>query len=252
MREFENNKMIEGRLIKKTIICEDIAVFEIVLEKQLKAKPGQFVMLWIPNVGERPFSPTKTGRVVELAVKRRGTFTRKLFTIDEGSYVGVRGPYGNGFNTKGVKKALVVAGGIGIAALVNLIESLKATKADVDVIYSAKKCESMVFLERIKKNAKVIAIIEENKCVKTIEALKELVDSKIYDYIYCCGPEPFMAEVSNFCREANIRAEFSLERKMKCAVGICGSCICNGKLLCKSGPVFSCLQVSKILAEKKE
>ncbi|MEM4598401.1 MAG: FAD-binding oxidoreductase [Candidatus Diapherotrites archaeon] len=248
MREFEKNKMIEGRLVKKTIICEDIAVFEVELDKKLKARPGQFVMLWIPNVGERPFSPTRIGKEIELAVKKKGAFTKKLFELEVGSYVGVRGPYGNGFKTKGVKRALVVAGGIGVAALVNLIESLKAARADVDVVYSAKKCESMVFLERIKKNAKVTAI-EEEKCMKTIEALRGLFDAKRYDCVYCCGPEPFMAEVSNFCKKVKIRAEFSLERKMKCAVGICGSCICNGKLLCRDGPVFSCLQASKSLAE---
>ncbi|MCX8190546.1 MAG: FAD-binding oxidoreductase [Candidatus Diapherotrites archaeon] len=249
MKEFERNRHVEGHLVKKTMICEDIAVFEITLGEKLMMKPGQFVMLWIPDFGERPFSPTRCGKDIEVAVKKRGQFTKKIFDLEIGSYVGVRGPYGNGFSLNGVKKACVVGGGIGIAALVNLTESLKAAGAHIDIIYSAKKCENMVFLDRLKRNARVIAI-EEEKCDKTIAALTNLAKEKKYDCVYCCGPEPFMAEISEFCKKAHIRAQFSLERKMKCAVGVCGSCATANGLVCVKGPVFSGKDFEKYLAFK--
>ncbi len=57
--------------------------------------------------------------------------------------------------------------------------------------------------------------------------------------IYTCGPEFMMYKVYEFCKEHNIQCEASLERYMKCGIGICGQCVCNGQMVCKDGPVFN-------------
>jgi len=245
---FEKNKFVEGRILSKKIICEDIAIFDILLEKQLNARPGQFIMLWIPGFGERPFSPTKTGKIMQLAVKKRGVFTKKLFGLEKRAYVGVRGPYGKPFKTKNVKSACIIAAGIGIAALVRLAEELAFLGADVDLIYSAKKFKQMVFLQRLNRVCKVRKI-QEKKCEKTLSTLKDLAKTKNYDYVYCCGPEPFMAVVSKECKSLGLKAQFSLEKRIKCALGICGCCAVGTKLLCKDGPVFSGKIAEKFLSE---
>ncbi|MCD6478382.1 MAG: dihydroorotate dehydrogenase electron transfer subunit [Candidatus Diapherotrites archaeon] len=245
---FERNRFVGAKIINVQSYGADIKIFE--FECKLKAKPGQFIMLWLPGIGERPFSPTKTNPL-ELAVKKRGLFTKKMFELKVGDCVGIRGPYGKGFKYENVKHACLVAGGIGIAALVRLAETLSNNGAMVDFVYGVRKRDQLVFLERIEKVAELFVSTEDGSFGKKgtcIELLKRLLASKRYDCIYCCGPEPMMVQVLALCKHYNIKSQFSLERRMKCAVGICGHCALGSKLVCKDGPVFS----GKTLASIRE
>ena len=85
------------------VVEEAAGLRRLVFDKPLKAEPGQFVMLWIPGVGERPFS-AMNDNPLELAVKRMGgSFTERVFSIYPGQRVFVRGPYGNSL-TKHVRE----------------------------------------------------------------------------------------------------------------------------------------------------
>jgi dihydroorotate dehydrogenase electron transfer subunit len=66
--------------------------------------------------------------------------------------------------------------------------------------------------------------------------------------VYTCGPEPMMVEVVRLCREAGVPCEASLERYMKCGIGLCGSCECSGWLVCRDGPVFPGQQLARMPA----
>jgi dihydroorotate dehydrogenase electron transfer subunit len=218
---------------------DDIKIFE--FECELKAKPGQFIMLWLPGVGERPFSPTKTNPL-ELAVKKRGLLTRKMFELKVNDYVGVRGPYGKGFKYENVKRACLVAGGIGVAALICLAEALSNNGAQIDFVYGAKHKQQLIFLDRIEKVAELFVSTDDGSFGgkgNCIESLKRLLANRRYDCVYCCGPEPMIARVLELCNRYNLASQFSLERKMKCAIGLCGHCDFAGRLVCKDGPVFS-------------
>src|SRR5579883_1606622 len=86
--------------------------------------PGQFVELWIPGVGECPISVC-SGKVdggLQLTVRRVGRVTNALFQMSEGDWVGLRGPYGNGFPVEKFKgkNLCMVAGGLGVAPMRSL------------------------------------------------------------------------------------------------------------------------------------
>jgi len=89
-------------------VAKDVRAFR--LSKGFDFTPGQFVMVWLPGIGEKPFSLAWNDL---LLVKRVGPFTSKLFELSEGERLWVRGPYGRGFERKWERAALV-AGGIGI------------------------------------------------------------------------------------------------------------------------------------------
>ncbi|MBU4265730.1 MAG: dihydroorotate dehydrogenase electron transfer subunit, partial [Candidatus Altiarchaeota archaeon] len=73
----------------------------LVLDIVLDSEPGQFVMVWLPSIGEKPFGISRLEGSIEITVKDVGPFTRELCKAKKGSFVGVRGPYGNGYELKG-------------------------------------------------------------------------------------------------------------------------------------------------------
>ena len=104
--------------------CIDTKTF--MLDKKLDAKPGQFVMLWLPGIGEKPIS-ISFNNPLELTVKKFGPFTTELFKLKSGDSVWARGPYGNSFLdfVDDNSKKYLIAGGTGAAPLKFLVESLK-------------------------------------------------------------------------------------------------------------------------------
>ncbi len=215
-----------------------------VLDKKINAKPGQFFMVWLPEVGEKPFSFSKNKENLEVTVRAVGPFTIEFCRLKEGDRIGVRGPYGNsGFIAKG-KNTLVVAGGVGMAPLMPLIEDNNKEFKSVTVLLGAKNKDDLLFMERIKNacdNCLVTtedgSVGEEGLCT---DCLEKIVKEQQIDQIYTCGPEKMMKKVMDLALEKRIPCQLSLERYMKCGVGICGSCVLDpeGLRVCKDGPVF--------------
>lgn len=246
MNEFERSRVREARILKIEQETPTVKTFE--LGVSLDAVPGQFVMVWLPRVAEKPFTLIKTGNTIAIAVKKRGGFTEKLFQLNEGSYLGIRGPYGKGFSWGGVKKVCVVAGGIGIAALVRLAEELAKSEVSVDFIAGFRTKSEVLFKERIENVANLHIITEDGSFgTKGIcsDVLMDFLKKNEYDKLYCCGPELMMVKVLKLCKKFNLKAEFAVERYMKCAVGLCGQCCLDEWLVCRDGPVFSSEQLLK-------
>ncbi len=94
-------------------------------------KPGQFLMVWVPRIDEIPISVSSVeGDMVGITVKKVGEATEALHKIDPGSYIGIKGPYGNGFDLSH-KSLLIVGGGVGIAPLALVPKHHKRTSAIV-------------------------------------------------------------------------------------------------------------------------
>jgi dihydroorotate dehydrogenase electron transfer subunit len=230
------------------------------------AVPGQFVMLWLPEVDMKPFGISHQDySYFSLTICKVGPFTEKLFLKKVGDYVGIQGPHGTGFSTN-CKNAVLVAGGYGVAPLAFLADELSKSGADVKFIIGAKTKESVLFQDRF-KNSKVQILYTTDdgsfgeKGYAT-DALRRILEknqkenigkdqSSSIDMIYTCGPEIMMKKVIEISDEFNIDCQASLERYMKCGFGICGQCCCDGSgvRICTSGPAFSKEFIKKNISE---
>ncbi|MEM0314142.1 MAG: dihydroorotate dehydrogenase electron transfer subunit [Candidatus Bathyarchaeia archaeon] len=221
-----------------------------------RAKPGQFLMLWVPGVDEIPLSILEADKngTVSVAVKKVGEATRALHSMKAGGVVGVRGPFGNSFTEKS-GRILMVGGGTGIAPLIFLVRRLKSTQATVKFVIGAKTRAELLFLDQLYTlcgRENVLTTTEDGSHgVKGLvtHPLEQLMEREIFDMIYTCGPEKMMLEVFRLSKERGIPMEASLERIMRCAIGICGSCTIGRYRVCKDGPVFNINQLRNIVDE---
>jgi len=221
------------------IVKENYKVKTFYLDINLKAKPGQFVMAWIPGVDEKPFTLSSIAPVA-ITVEEKGKFTSRMFKLKEGDSVGIRGPYGNGFSAK--SNACIVAGGMGIAPLMPLIERLK----NPEIIFGVKSRKGLMFTEKL-RNANFCT---DDGCVGfkgfTSDLLEQFLKKKKYKIVYTCGPEIMIKKVFDICEKHKINCEASLERFMKCGFGVCGNCAIDDQMVCKDGPVFDSVKLRKL------
>jgi dihydroorotate dehydrogenase electron transfer subunit len=211
------------------------------------AKPGQFLMLWIPGVDEIPLSilDADSDGSVSVAVKSVGEATRALHQKKAGGIIGVRGPFGNGF-TLTHDRILMVGGGTGMVPLHFLMKRLVSKAKKVVVVSGAKTKDELLFVNEIEKafrrRVRLVSSTEDGSC-GVMGLCTELVESilakDMFDMIYGCGPEPMVRRVFELADEYKIRLEVSLERLMRCAVGLCGSCVIGRYRVCRDGPVFT-------------
>jgi len=216
-------------------------------------KPGMFVFLWLPDFDFLPMSVSNIkGSLIEITVQKIGDGTTKLFELNVGDKIGIRGPFGNSWNYEDANNILIVGGGMGIAALTSLIEPLKKNKKNVTITIGAKDEASLIFADRL------IDLIPNTMCSTddgsvgkkcyVTETIDEILTKNNVDLIITCGPEIMMKKVLEIADSKEIEIQASLERKMKCGVGLCGSCCLGEKNdvpVCKDGPIFSSEQLKK-------
>jgi len=230
----------------RTIFFEDELCFS--------AKPGQFVMVWIPGVDEIPLSLSSAGDMLSsVTVKEVGKATRALNNMKKEDIIGVRGPFGNNFKTAG-KEALVVGGGIGFAPLMMLTKMLVEAKVNTSVIEGARTRDELLFLNQLNRlsaetGLNLIFTTEDGshgtKGLAT-DVVRRVFSSTRFDVIYTCGNEVMIRKVYLLARKNKTIMQASLERIMRCAMGICGSCVIGGYRVCKDGPVFDETQLKKV------
>lgn len=211
-------------------------------KETLPAAPAQFVMVWVPGIDEFPMSASFTGHGFGITYQVLGEGTRALASKKVGDRIGIRGPYGNGFVPRG-SRLLVVAGGAGMAALGPFVEEAAAKGAAVDVVIGARTADEILFEKRsMMAGGRVhISTDDGTKGLKGLatELASSLLEKQRYDCIYACGPERMIVGLMKMATEKGIPVQASLERLMKCGIGICDSCALDGKHVCKDGPVFS-------------
>ncbi|MHA1291489.1 MAG: dihydroorotate dehydrogenase electron transfer subunit [Promethearchaeota archaeon] len=249
-------KKIDIIKIKKIIEhSSEIKSFILKSERIAKSyKPGMFVILWIPDIDFLPMSISKVdGDLIEITVQKIGEGTSKLFEMKEGDTIGIRGPFGNSWNCENSSNILIVGGGMGIAALTSVIEVLKKNNKNIIITIGAKDKESLIFADRIiELLPNTLCTTDDGsrgrKCYVT-ETIDEVLSKNQIDLILTCGPEAMMKKVVEIAESKGIKVQASLERKMKCGIGLCGSC-CIGEnndiCVCKDGPIFSSEKLVKI------
>jgi dihydroorotate dehydrogenase electron transfer subunit len=211
-----------------------------------KPAPGQYVMVWIPGVDEIPMSLCDIGGVKGIAVHAKGEATRALVKLKAGDRIGIRGPCGRGFRTR-PGKCLVVAGGTGIACLAPLAERLSRRWPRPSVVIGVKTESELLFVDRMRRTgAEVVVTTDDGTAGKkglATDAAYELLNRHRYSAVYCCGPEAMMRITASLAQCQAAPVQLSLERYMKCGIGICDSCSMGGIHICVEGPVLDARRV---------
>jgi dihydroorotate dehydrogenase electron transfer subunit len=215
------------------IVEETPTIRTFFFETYFELIPGQFVMVWIRGVDEVPMALSYENAIT---VQKVGQATSALFELEECASLGVRGPFGNGFD---IKKGhiLLIAGGVGAAPLAPLAEKANASGSSVTTLLGARTKEELLFRERFEAVGDVLIATDDGSEGKHGYVTQLLDDPENYSQTYCCGPEPMMKKVLD--KVASSKAQFSLHRYIKCGIGICGACCMDGLRVCKDGPVFS-------------
>jgi NAD(P)H-flavin reductase len=236
-------------------------------------QPGQFSMLWVFGVGELPISisgdPALHDRLL-YTVRSVGQATHALVSQRVGESVGVRGPFGAGWPAEAARgrDVIVVAGGIGLAPLRPLIYHVLRNRRDYGrlvVIYGARSPHELLYRKELASWARnhetqVLVTVDYGGLgwrghvgvVTTLFKYARLQPACSIATI--CGPEIMMRFVTRELEAQGLAGDdiyLSMERNMKCGVGLCGHCQYEKSFVCKDGPVFRYEQIRPLL-EKYE
>ena len=263
-------KPMMGKIVAAKMLTDKEKYFRIVLEhdRPLGHKPGQFVEVSVFGAGEAPISicssPTQEGSF-ELCVRNVGSVTNLMHKMEAGAPLGLRGPYGNGFDMDAMKgrDIIFVAAGLGLAPARGVIKYVLDRRRDfgkVTILYGCKNPSEILFKEDLaewgarpdcafhmtvdrpdenwKGNKGVITTLfrfvkadPANTCTVIIGP-PVMYKYAILEALSLGIPEP--------------RILCSLERRMKCGVGKCGHCQINNVYVCKDGPVFTYAQIKRL------
>lgn len=213
--------------------------------------PFNFFMIWIPRIDELPLSIAYLyDNEYSFLFKVKGIGTQTLSKVLPGQFIGLKGPLGRGFIINDpLKKALVIAGGIGIAPIPLFID--RAMCKELDVIWGVKKGIELFDIDSlfpgIRGKYNLIIATEDcshGMCGTVLDVLKS-IDIRNYDIIIAVGPKPMLNEICSKYIKINKDIYVALETLVKCGIGVCGSCYIpsSDKLLCRDGPVFKCSEV---------
>lgn len=231
--------------------------------------PGQFLELSVFGYGEAPFciasSPTRPG-AFETTVRRTGKLTDALHRLGNGDEVGIRGPFGHGFDVEAArgKDLLFVAGGIGLPPLRSLLWNVLDEREQfgkVTVLYGARTPTDLVYKDELRKwgkrsdmelhvtvdsagpgwsgNVGVVAILFKKITLQPDSTLA-----------YVCGPPIMIRYVVHDLLTRGFKEEtvFStLERMMQCGIGKCNHCAIGPRYVCRDGPVFNYSQIRELV-----
>ncbi|MFY9717124.1 MAG: FAD/NAD(P)-binding protein [Thermoplasmata archaeon] len=239
----------------------------------LAFRPGQFNMLYVFGVGEAAISIS--GAADENAtfvhtVRAAGKISQALVAASPGEVVGVRGPYGTGWPLEAAlgKDVVVVAGGLGIAPVRPIVYELLQHRdryGRVEVVYGARTPADLVYYDEIQRwRART-----DLRFQTTVDTAGRdwygdvgVVTTRLPDarfdpertVAFLCGPEVMMKLTAQALEARGIpddRIWLSLERNMKCALGVCGHCQFGPEFVCRDGPVFRFQEIRRFLAVRE-
>lgn len=227
----------------------------------LAHEPGQFVQVSMFGIGEAPISlcssPTRREHF-DLCVRAAGNVTEAMQKLQQGDWLGIRGPFGDGFFLEEMqdRNVLLVCGGIGIAPLRSLIQYVLDNRhlyEDIMIVYGARCPPELLFREDLAKWSRrediaVHMTVEEptkdwQMCtgVVTVPLADVEIEPDADLTATVCGPPVMYRFVAQDLLERGISPDdifFSLERQFKCGIGKCGHCQLDDLYVCQDGPVF--------------
>lgn len=229
----------------------DTVTFSIDLPPELAMPlPGQFAMLWVPGVGEIPisYSGIGPGRRVDHTVRAVGPTSAAMVALGPGDPIGVRGPFGRGWQLDDLvgTDVLIVAGGLGLAPLRPVVEAAGELGArSVRLLVGARSPDAVLYTDQIEQNwaplhPVVTVDVADADWRGPVGPLRIDLAGSLADpantSALVCGPEIMMQVLGRRFEQIGVRRDriqVSLERNMQCGVGHCGHC--------QLGPVFACV-----------
>ena len=206
------------------------------------ADPGQFVMIWLPGDDEIPMSLSYTdGPSKGVTIKAMGATSQHAQSIRPGDLVGIRGPYGNRFDLA-PRRVLIVSGGSGAAVLAPAAERARGGGTSVTVALGATRAPELLFKDRFRAMGARVEVAtddgsEGTKGFVTVVA-ERLLTTEPFEVVWTCGPEVMMKKVLAAAAARSVPVFCSMERHMKCALGMCDACAIGPYHVCVDGPVF--------------
>jgi len=239
--------------------------------KNFSFQPGQVGQLSVFGVGESTFvinsSPTRMD-YLQFSVMKAGEVTAAIHDLYVGDQIGLRAPLGNWFPYEVMKdkKILFIGGGIGLAPLRTLILFMLDNRADykdITIIYGARTPPDLCYKDDLKEwesrsDVGLILTVDneypgwEKRIGFVPTVLNEVAPSPDDTVAITCGPPIMIKFVLQNLAKLKFRDEdviTTLERRMKCGIGLCGRCNIGSKYVCKDGPVFSLAQLKELPEE---
>ena len=230
--------------------------------------PGQFVMVYAFGVGEVPISvsgtPDTPGEPVVLTVRAVGAVTSAICASEPGATLWLRGPFGNSWPVEAAEggDVLVVAGGIGLAPLRPVVLQVLARRSEfgtASVLYGARTPQDLLYIDELRRWRDELALEVTVDAADTTWLGRVGVVPKLVGQAdlrpeavraFVCGPEVMIHYTVEALHERGVADErifLSLERDMRCGVGLCGHCQLGPTLICRDGPVYTQAQVAQLM-----
>ena len=230
--------------------CVDITV--VTLDGSINIQPGEYVFVWIPGVGEKPFS-CLTDSPLRLAVIDVGQFTSACYQLSPGDDVYIRGPHGAAVMPAEEANLICVAGGTGLAAVYQIARDFGSNEAPAQVFAGARSADRLYFIDECEAIANVHIATDDGSAGfagRVTDALRSYLETLSESDLartefYNCGPEPMIHAAEAVQREFvdGGRIFSAIDYTTKCGVGICGACASpDGRRICVDGP-FICDEI---------
>ncbi|MGA7974379.1 MAG: FAD/NAD(P)-binding protein [Pseudolabrys sp.] len=236
-------------------------------------EPGQFNMLYAFGIGEVPISmsanATDDGVFVH-TVRDVGAVSGAIARLEAGATLGVRGPFGIGWPVRSAEGAdlIIVAGGLGLAPLRPAIRQILASRqryGRIVVLIGSRTPKDLLFKEELEEwrrrldvDIDVTVDHADPSWHGNVGVVPDLIARAAFDpqktVALVCGPEVMMRFTVSGLRDAGVTSEriyLSMERNMKCAIGLCGHCQFGPTFVCKDGPVISYDRIADFLTVKE-
>jgi dihydroorotate dehydrogenase electron transfer subunit len=213
-----------------------------VLDGEMQAVPGQFVMAWLPGMDEKPFSLSGSAPIA-LTVDRVGPFTAAMHGLTAGDRLWLRGPFGQGFTLR-QGPLLIVSGGCGAAPLLYLAQVARQAGRQVLAVLGARTAPALLFPGRFAEMGCSVTVATDDGSAGEKGTAIDVASSILQqgavqvDTLYACGPEAMLQAAYRLAQLGGLHCQLSYEAYMRCGIGVCGSCARGGCLVCRDGPVF--------------
>jgi len=254
--------LIDGRVIENVRVGE--RHFRMAIEAPPIAssvRPGQFVMVRVAPGRDpllrRPLAVYSVrDQMVELLYRVVGQGTSLLAEVSPGETLSLLGPLGSPFQIpKPMKRAIVVAGGIGIASMTILLKALRGERVEATLYYGFKGKGEALEIERYRSLAAHTEISSEDGCIGRAGLVTDRITDGdreapeiAADGWYACGPVPMMRVVAREAESRGVACQVSLEARMACGLGTCLGCAVQTtgegyRRVCRDGPVFNASEI---------